>query len=43
MHFYIFQVEFVGGPMCWNSRIFSATAGEKHFFLVAISPRKKQK
>lgn len=26
INFY-FQVEFVGGPMCWNTRIFSATAG----------------
>lgn len=24
-----FQVEFVGGPMCWNTRIFSASAGMK--------------
>ncbi|XP_020235087.1 phosphatase IMPL1, chloroplastic-like [Cajanus cajan] len=27
MNFYFFQVEFVGGPMCWNTRLFSATAG----------------
>lgn len=24
---FYFQVEFVGGPMCWDTRIFSATAG----------------
>lgn len=24
----LIQVEFVGGPMCWNTRIFSATAGK---------------
>lgn len=32
MNFYLFQVEFVGGPMCWNTRIFSATAGEINFY-----------
>jgi hypothetical protein len=26
---YYFQVEFVGGPFCWNTRIFSATSGKK--------------
>lgn len=31
MNFYFFQVEFVGGLMCWNSRLFSATAGERNF------------
>lgn len=26
--FYLFlKVEFVGGPMCWNTRTFSASAG----------------
>lgn len=25
------QVEFVGGPMCWNTRIFSAAAGKGAF------------
>ena len=29
----IFQVEFVGGPMCWNTRTFTATAGEIIIFL----------
>ena len=24
-----FKVEFVGGPMCWNTRTFSAAAGTK--------------
>ncbi|GMP23921.1 hypothetical protein CsSME_00001359 [Camellia sinensis var. sinensis] len=26
-NWFVFKVEFVGGPMCWNTRTFSAAAG----------------
>ncbi|KAK2966378.1 hypothetical protein RJ640_021522 [Escallonia rubra] len=29
-------VEFVGGPMCWNSRIFSAASGKKMFLAFKV-------
>lgn len=34
---YHLQVEFVGGPMCWNTRTFSATAGKKTLVFPCLS------
>lgn len=32
----LLQVEFVGGPMCWNTRLFTATAGTIFIFFFSF-------
>lgn len=34
---FCFQVEFVGGPMAWNTRLFSATSGKKFLLHLLVT------